>query len=516
MLARLLSPKRMYARITGRRRTTSLLKIVDMWKLGRLITLVLSISVSLFALIIFALVYARLPDKVPLFYSLVWGSQRLISKQILFCLPLLSLLFTILNISLANVIKSCSLENQPAKVYWLPLVLAVLTAFLLNLGGVFSASIATPPGNLFDLGMSGKEITGSYISVIALPFLTALIVSALATPVVMQLCRYLKIIDSPQRKHPAILHSKPVPRAGALPVFLGILVSSALFLSFGKDVVGTLLAAGIAILVGVIDDRWDINPYIRFVSQIFLVLVIIASGIGITFINNPLNGVIRLDQIDIPLNLFGEHHILLPADLITAFWIIFVANMISWSNGVDGQFPGIVSVASVVIGLLSLRYVGHEPAQIVPAKIAFATTGAILGTVPFVWHPARIFYGFGATSLGVILAVLSIMTGAKVATAVLILLVPILDSVAAVSRRILKGQSPFWGDSEHLHHHLLNRGWSQSQVALFYWLLTGICGAVALLTAGKSKALAILSGGTLVGLLLVLFNFAGFLKPGQK
>ncbi len=484
--------------------------------LTSLITAVISFSLSLASTVILILSYSNLPEKLPLFYSLVWGERRLIPTPYLFVFPAAAILFTCINISLSRKVKKHAFKNQPVNIYWLLLLLAVVTALLLNFGLLFSIVTVTPSLNpLFGSIFEPLLVQVPFFEIVP-PFAVALAVSFLTTPFVIAACLFLGIVDDPEREHPAILHNKKISRGGAVPVFLGLLVSTILFLDLSKSVVGMLVAAGFAVTVGVLDDKWDINPYLRFLSQLLLVTVIIVSGIGISFVNNPLNGVIRLDQIDLAFNFYGEHHILLPADIITAFWIIFAANMISWSNGVDGQFPGIVSIAAAVIGMLSLRFVGYEPAQIVPAKISFATAGAVLGTLPFVWHRARIFYGFGATSLGIVLAVLSIMTGAKLATAVLILLVPILDSLAAVSRRLLRGQSPFWGDSEHLHHQLLHRGWTQQQVALLYWVLTAVSGAVALLTAGKSKALAILSGAVVVGLILVFFNSALFLKKSQK
>lgn len=470
------------------------------------LTLVLSLSLILASLIFLILKLPLLPPKVPLFQSLVWGPKRLAPQNSLFILPFLSFLILLLNLSLAETLFHRR-ENLGGNIF---LALSLFVIPLLSLALFRIVNLVTPPTPLIDPTWVDQKLKLLHLDRLGLPFLLALAISLLTTPIIIKLAWRFKIIDDPKtHRHPAILHQKPVPRAGVVPVFLGILAAALIFLPLSKQVIGILLAAFLSTVLGILDDKYDLSPYARFGAQLLIAGCILISGIGATFINNPLGGVVRLDQIDIPLNFFGEHHILLPADLLTIFWIVWVANMISWSNGVDGQFPGVVAITASVIGVLSLRFVSYEPAQWNIAILSFITAGAILGTLPFVWHPAKIFYGFGATVLGVILATLSILTGAKVATAVLILLVPILDALVTIGRRILRGQSPVWGDREHLHHHLLNRGWSHQKTALFYWFLTALCGGLALLTAGKSKALALLTVGGLVGFVLVIINLKG-------
>jgi len=264
----------------------------------------------------------------------------------------------------------------------------------------------------------------------------------------------------------------------------------------------------VATITGVLDDKYNLNPYLRlFFLMPLAVAFVVGAGIGITSFSNPFGGIIRLDIIDIQLNILGEHHIFLLADIFAFLWILWVMNMLSWSNGVDGQFPGIVIIACVVVGILALRFVSFDPSQLKLATLAFISAGATLGTLPFSWHPAKIFYGFGATMLGLILATLSILSGAKVATALLILIVPTLDALFTVLRRLQEGRSPVWADKEHLHHRLLGIGWSHQRVAVFYWVLTAAFGILALYSSGKTKLLSILAGVGLLAFLLITISW---------
>ena len=146
----------------------------------------------------------------------------------------------------------------------------------------------------------------------------------------------------------------------------------------------------------------------------------------------------------------------------------------------------------------------------------FIIWGEILGLAPHTWYPQKLMWGFGTTAVGLIIASLSVLTNAKVATAVLVLLVPTLDAVLVMIRRIMQGRLPTWGDRAHLHHFLLDKkGWSIPQIAAFYWGMTIFTGLLALLTAGKTKLLALIIVGGLVAYLLSVVHY-GFFKDWKK
>ena len=356
-------------------------------------------------------------------------------------------------------------------------------------------------------------------------FGVALLLSLFLTPVTAYFARKYKFVDDPKiHRHPAILHKKIIPRAGGIPVYLALLISSLLFLPMSQKIIGIYLGGLILVCVGIIDDRHDLGKSVKLLSQIVSALIVVFFGVGIAFITNPLSfiltmpgaEVIRLDTIRIVFNFFGEHSILILADLFAVLWIVWVINMVNFSSGVDGQMPGIVLITLLVLFIASLRFGATDPSQLVVSKLAAAGIGATLGFLFFNFYPARIFPGdSGSYFLGYLVAVIAILSGAKVGTAILVMAVPLVDGVFTVIRRITMKKSPFLGDRSHLQHKLLDLGLTQRQVALFYWGLCAILGAVALSlnSRGKSFALLVIAVIILGGLLWLNSNLP---QKGQK
>jgi len=278
----------------------------------------------------------------------------------------------------------------------------------------------------------------------------------------------------------------------------------------------------ILLITGLVDDRYtQFSPYKRLIFQFFAAGVVVISGVGISFITNPLGGIIYLNSITIPFYFFGTHQIIIIADILALVWILWVMNMINWSKGVDGQMPGIVLVATFILGLLSLKlYQGGDINQLNIAKLSLITSGSALGFLIFNWYPAKIFPGFsGSTIFGLMIATLSILSGAKLATAGLVLLVPATDFIYTFIRRILQKKSPVWGDRGHLHHRLLDLGLSPKQITCIYIFFGVILGALALNLDSKGKLFAaVLVASSLLGLILWLNFFGVFSKhsdPGN-
>ncbi len=324
-----------------------------------------------------------------------------------------------------------------------------------------------------------------------LGFLFSLSVTLCVTPLVIKFATKYGFVDDPTKhKHPAILHKKIIPRAGGLAIGIGIVLAIFVFAPINKQIIGIILGSIIAIIVGVLDDKYDLNPYLRFFSNFLIAIIVVLSGIGISFITNPFGGVFRLDELIVRFNLFGPHSIIILADIFAILWIVWVMNMLNWSKGVDGQLAGIAAVGFIVLGITSLRFAENDPSQITVALLAFIAAGASLGFLPFNWHPAKIFPGYSSTILGFLIAVLSIMSGAKVVIAVLAMAVPLLDGLFTIVRRLLMKKSPFWGDKRHLHHHLMRLGWGHRKISLFYWTVCAILGLIALTTSGIEKLFA--------------------------
>ncbi len=345
----------------------------------------------------------------------------------------------------------------------------------------------------------------NHSSIIFLPLLTAFVITAIVTPLSLIFIKKFGLFDDPKkRKHPAIIHKKPVPRGGGIPLFIGILITSFFFIPLTSVTFSLFIASFLSLIVGVLDDKFDISPYLRFAVNIIASVIVVKSGIEVAFVTNPLGGILHLDVIKLPL--FAN---MLPlSEIIAIIWIVWVMNMLNWSKGVDGQMPGIVAISSFVIGLLSLRFPISEQNTFVASVLSFIMTGSALGFLLYNFYPAKIFPGYGATSMYLLLAVVSILSGAKLATAILVMGIPMIDGIFTIGRRILTGHSPFWHDNKHLHHLLLRLGFGQRRIALFYWLVSAILGIISLTLTSRGKLFAIIMVLIIVGGALLFLHLA--------
>ncbi len=339
----------------------------------------------------------------------------------------------------------------------------------------------------------------------------SLILSVVFTPIAIYLSKKFKLMDDPKaHKHPALLHKKAVPRGGGISIFASIVLISLIFLPKTQEVMGIFLGGFLLVSIGLLDDKIDLNKWIKLSVQVLAALIVVLSGVGIAFITNPVSvigneglSVLRLDSIRLVFNLLGEHSILIIADLFAMLWIVWVINMVNFSTGVDGQMPGIVSVSFLVLFIVSLKF-GADPNQLTVSRLAIISAGATLGFLVFNFAPAKIFPGdSGSYLLGFLVAVLAILSGAKVGTAALVMAVPLADGVFTILRRIISGKSPFTGDRGHLHHKLLELGFSQRQVSLFYWVFCVILGASALMLDSAGKLFA--------GIVIAIIVFGGLI-----
>jgi UDP-GlcNAc:undecaprenyl-phosphate GlcNAc-1-phosphate transferase len=342
------------------------------------------------------------------------------------------------------------------------------------------------------------------------PLIIAFLITTLITPISLVLIKKMGLLDNPKtHKHPGIIHKETIPRGGGIPLFAGVFLTGIFFLPLTNAVIALLTASFIALLIGILDDKYDISPYIRFIGNIVVALIVVKAGITVPFITNPLGGILFLNSIIFSFNLLGIHLSVALSDIIAMLWIIWVMNMLNWSKGVDGQMPGIVAISAITIGFLSLRFAESDAFSKISVNLSFIIAGASLGFLIYNFHPAKIFPGYGATAIYLLLSAASILSGAKLATAILVMGVPMIDGLFTIIRRLLSGRSPFWHDKKHLHHLLLSLGMGQKQIALFYWTISAILGALALVLSSRGKLFAIIMllivvGGTLLFLHRIL------------
>ena len=340
-----------------------------------------------------------------------------------------------------------------------------------------------------------------------LAFLAGLLCAVISIPAVIKLYTKNNWLDNPATSpHIKKTHHRPIPRGGGIPIFISFLIGSFLFLQFDKYLIAILVASLILTLTGILDDIYNLHPKVRLVIGVVAGLIVVGSGIGIAFVTNPFGpGVILLNQPQIALNLLGKTRtIWILADLFALIFILWNMNIVNWSKGVDGQLPAFIAVAFIFIGLLNDSF-SADPTSFNNALMSFMLAGAYIGLLIFNWYPQKIMPGYGAGSLaGFFLSVLAILSGAKVATTLMVLAIPTADAIFTIIRRIASGKSPIWGDRGHLHHRLLDQyGWGRRRIAVFYAGTSLVMGCLSLWlnTTGKIIALIISTG------LVFLFHF---------
>lgn len=320
---------------------------------------------------------------------------------------------------------------------------------------------------------------------LGIALLTSFIATLVATPITRLIAKRWGLVDDPaRRRHPAAIHHKPVARAGGLAIFIGIVIGTVAFLPLNSIFLTILLAGFLVVIVGLLDDKYDLSPYIRFFMNIFCAGTVVFSGLSLPYITNPLGGILHLNSFAVLGISFSS--------ILAVLWIVWVMNMLNWSKGVDGQMPGIAAISAGVIGIASLRFTHLDSLNITTSIMSFIVAGASLGFLIYNFYPAKIFPGYSATILGFIIGILSLLSSVKLATALLVMGVPTADALFTISRRILSKKSPFWHDKGHLHHLLLDLGFSQRAIALFYWFMSFLLGVISLHLSSRGKLFAII------------------------
>lgn len=335
-------------------------------------------------------------------------------------------------------------------------------------------------------------------------------------------CEKVGWLDRPAARR---VHKIPVPRLGGIAIFIAFGVASLLFYIPGPqneiDIYWLLLAAGLlTVVVHAYDDVKGLGPRTKLLAQTLAVLLILGPwngyfhGVLLFTVNNPFGSHIAnpaLPWYQQPtIELLIDKQIIswaaLPALLLTWFWVVGMMNTVNWIDGMDGLATGVVGITALFITIISLM-LGQQSI----AVLAAIFTGAVLGFLPHNWHPARVFMGdCGAMFLGLALAVLSIMGGAKLALALMVLGVPILDVALVILNRVRRGQSPLHYDKTHLHHRLMATGFSVRQIC---YLLYGLALAFGLLAVGISGLQAGISAhfSKLIGIGLVAVAMAAII-----
>jgi UDP-GlcNAc:undecaprenyl-phosphate/decaprenyl-phosphate GlcNAc-1-phosphate transferase len=342
---------------------------------------------------------------------------------------------------------------------------------------------------------------GEVLPLLAATFAVAAVIALLVTPVVRRLAIRLDTVDLPNHRR---VNASPVPRGGGVAVAFAFIAVTIAVLAINdqaklvpvpftidpKELVALLAGGAVATLIGFLDDYFQLRARWQLTGQLALAAVAVVGGVTVTFVNNPFApGTIQVTGVY--------------AIGFTVLWVVGMINSIKLIDGLDGLSSGIALIAAVTLGLISLTATFSQPFI---AVLCFALAGALLGFLRWNFHPATIFIGTsGVMFVGYTLAILAILGTAKVAVALLVLGVPIIDTFWILVRRLATGRSPFTPDRGHIHHRLLDLGLSHARtVAVIY----GLCAVLAVLSfflSGTGQLYAFL--GLTLGFGLVLFFF---------
>ncbi len=336
--------------------------------------------------------------------------------------------------------------------------------------------------------------------------------AAVLTPLVMFVARKWLAVDDPTIAPDRKRHTTTVPLLGGLAIIVSTWMTWAVLMLLhrvvgvdvpAKYIVGLTIAGGLIAIGGALDDRYHLTAKQQIWWVLAAVLVVTVSGIGVTFITNPFGG--GLDLTTIQWTIFRWHdlpyHLTLWADLFTVVWLLGASYTTKILDGLDGLVSGLGVIGSLIVFLLTLR---PEVNQSGVGLLALSLAGASAGFLIWNWHPAKVFLGeSGSLYIGFMLGVLSIISGGKIAPALLILGLPILDLLWVIIQRLRKRRPPFTSaDRLHVHFRLLDAGLSVRQSVSLILALVALFGVSTLYVSGRQK-LEVLGGLLVVMILLV-------------
>ena len=316
-----------------------------------------------------------------------------------------------------------------------------------------------------------------------LAFLIAVVVALAITPGVIFLAAKTGAMDAPDARK---VHKKPIPRIGGLGIYAAFMVSmltvmvlTDLSADVFHELVGLMVSGTLIVLLGLLDDYTNLPAKVKLVGQIIAACVLVAFDVRIDFISDPFGDFLYLEIFAIPA---------------TIFWIVGLTNTVNLIDGLDGLAAGVSTIAAITIFLVAL-----QQNFVLVAVLTAALAGAAIGFLYYNFNPARIFMGdTGSMFLGFMLAGISIIGAVKSAATIALIVpilalgLPILDTTFAIVRRYRGGVPIFKPDKGHLHHRLLDLGFTQRQAVLLMYVISALLGLSAVALTEVSSSIAIL------------------------
>lgn len=311
---------------------------------------------------------------------------------------------------------------------------------------------------------------------------------------------------------PRKIHREPRPKLGGLAIFAGFIAAVIVLFLAGQmgeiaplRLLAVILGGLIIIIGGILDDKYDLPAYLQIIFPALAAAAVVLGGMHISYITNPLGGPVILDQYKI-----GSYPVF--GSLVVFLWILGMTYTTKFLDGMDGLVSGISGIAGLVIFGLSLR---PEVSQTATAFLALVFAAACFGFLRYNFYPSRIFLGEGgSTFTGFMIGTLAVISGGKIATALLVLGIPILDAAWVIVQRLWFRASPFAGDKKHLHFRLLDIGLSQRGAVLFLYLLAALFGGVAVFLQSLGKLVALIILG--VVMITVVMTAAVAYRRGKR
>ncbi len=343
-------------------------------------------------------------------------------------------------------------------------------------------------------------MTTNELSAFTIIFLLAFCVTALMAPVSIYLGKRFNIVSRPGGRRRNQGDYKGVSKLGGVAVYAGFTVTilASQLLNIPRfdpmesvRLAGLLVGSTFIFGVGIIDDIFELSPVSLGASQIIAAGIAIAFQIFIEFVNNPFTG----QQTD-PWPY-------LVTVVLSMFWLGLMMNTVNFMDGLDGLVAGVAFIAGATLFVNSAFIL--NPSQTSVSLLPLALMGSSLGFLLFNFFPARIFLGGGAIYLGYVLGALSIIGGAKMATILLVMGLPLMDLAWQVFRRMREGRNPMHGDRGHIHFRLQDVGYTQREIVLVYYLFCAVFGILTLIVT--SQLFKFVAFAVMICLILVAFGW---------
>ncbi|UFT98895.1 undecaprenyl/decaprenyl-phosphate alpha-N-acetylglucosaminyl 1-phosphate transferase [Radiobacillus kanasensis] len=339
-----------------------------------------------------------------------------------------------------------------------------------------------------------------HIPELVVAFCISLLSTLILVYPIKKLAMKIGAIDHPNYRK---VHTKATPRLGGLAIFLGVVIGLLYIRPEHPQLLEIVLGAFIIVITGLLDDKYQLKPILKLSGQIAATIIVISSGLIIDRITIPLLGVIELHGWSI---------------IVTFFWIIGITNAINLIDGLDGLAAGVSTIA-----LMSITVMAFMDYRMTVIYFCIVLIASNLGFLFHNFHPAKIYMGdTGSMFLGYSIAVISIMGLFKNITLfsfvipIIVLAVPIFDTLFAMLRRFINGESIMMPDKKHFHHNLLAAGFSHRATVLIIYGFSAVFGISAIVFSNASLVVSILISFVILLLLHIIAEVVGIVGKGKR